>query len=253
MSINVKDLFNNLHIHLDEVDSTNNYAMRLIDDDKAQNGQIVSARHQLNGKGQRSKVWTATKDKSLSMSIIVEPNLALSKMIVFNKAVAVAVVQAIHSFYPALSCAIKWPNDIICDDKKAGGILIENVIRGQQWVYSVIGIGINVFQEGPMVDLPHAGSLFHEGSKPNDINDLMIELYATILKLITTFKEEEINNFYHTLLYKKAQLQQFYNDDIVWEALIEGVNENGDLIVTKSDGSLVQLKHGEAEWVWHTQ
>ena len=69
MSINVKDLFNNLHIHLDEVDSTNNYAMRLIDDDKAQNGQIVSARHQLNGKGQRSKVWTATKDKSLSTHI----------------------------------------------------------------------------------------------------------------------------------------------------------------------------------------
>jgi BirA family biotin operon repressor/biotin-[acetyl-CoA-carboxylase] ligase len=227
--------------------------MRLIDDDKAQNGQIVSARHQLNGKGQRSRIWTATKDKSLSMSIIVEPNLPLSKMIVFNKAIAVAVVQAIHSFYPALRCAIKWPNDIIRDDKKAGGVLIENVIRGQQWAYSVIGIGINVFQEGPMADLPHAGSLFHEGSKPNDINDLMIELYATILKQITTFKEAEINMLYHTLLYKKAQLQLFKSDAIVWEALIEGVNEKGDLIVSKSDGSLLQLKHGEADWVWDTQ
>ncbi|MCX8471225.1 MAG: biotin--[acetyl-CoA-carboxylase] ligase, partial [Chitinophagaceae bacterium] len=243
----------NLHIQLDEVDSTNNYAMRLIDDDKAQNGQIVSARHQLNGKGQRSRIWTATKDKSLSMSIIVEPNLPLSKMIVFNKAIAVAVVKAIHSFYPALRCTIKWPNDIICDDKKAGGVLIENVIRGQQWAYSVIGIGINIFQEGPMADLPHAGSLFHEGSKPNDINDLMIELYATILKQITTFKEAEINMLYHTLLYKKAQLQLFKSDAIVWEALIEGVNEKGDLIVSKSDGSVLQLKHGEADWVWDTQ
>ena len=252
MSINVKDLFNNLHIQLDEVDSTNNYAMRLIDDDKAQNGQIVSARLQLKGRGQRSKEWIAAKDKSIAMSILVEPNLPLSKMIAFNKAVAVAVLQAIHSFYPSLQCAIKWPNDIICGDKKAGGVLIENVIRGQQWAYSVIGIGINLFQEGPFIDLPHAGSLLHEGSKPNDIHELMIELYAGILKQITTFNEEEITHFYHTFLYKKAQLQQFKSEELIWEARIDGVDENGNLILTKTDGSMLHLKHGEAEWFWDT-
>lgn len=252
MSINVKDLFNNLHIQLDEVDSTNNYAMRLIDDDKAQNGQIVSARLQLKGRGQRSKEWIAAKDKSIAMSILVEPNLPLSKMIAFNKAVAVAILQAIHSFYPSLQCAIKWPNDIICGDKKAGGVLIENVIRGQQWAYSVIGIGINIFQEGPFIDLPHAGSLLHEGSKPNDIHELMIELYAAILKQITTFNEEEITHFYHTFLYKKAQLQQFKSEELIWEARIDGVDENGNLILTKTDGSMLHLKHGEAEWFWDT-
>lgn len=252
MSINVKDLFNNLHIQLDEVDSTNNYAMRLIDDDKAQNGQIVSARLQLKGRGQRSKEWIAAKDKSIAMSILVEPNLPLSKMIAFNKAVAVAILQAIHSFYPSLQCAIKWPNDIICGDKKAGGVLIENVIRGQQWAYSVIGIGINLFQEGPFIDLPHAGSLLHEGSKPNDIHELMIELYAGILKQITTFNEEEITHFYHTFLYKKAQLQQFKSEELIWEARIDGVDENGNLILTKTDGSMLHLKHGEAEWFWDT-
>ena len=252
MSINVKDLFNNLHIQLDEVDSTNNYAMRLIDDDKAQNGQIVSARLQLKGRGQRSKEWIAAKDKSIAMSILVEPNLPLSKMIAFNKAVAVAILQAIHSFYPSLQCAIKWPNDIICGDKKAGGVLIENVIRGQQWAHSVIGIGINIFQEGPFADLPHAGSLLHEGSKPNDIHELMIELYAAILKQITTFNEEEITHFYHTFLYKKAQLQQFKSEELIWEARIDGVDENGNLILTKTDGSMLHLKHGEAEWFWDT-
>jgi BirA family biotin operon repressor/biotin-[acetyl-CoA-carboxylase] ligase len=252
LSINVKDLFNNLHIQLDEVDSTNNYAMRLIDDDKAQNGQIVSARLQLKGRGQRSKEWIAAKDKSIAMSILVEPNLPLSKMIAFNKAVAVAILQAIHSFYPSLQCAIKWPNDIICGDKKAGGVLIENVIRGQQWAYSVIGIGINIFQEGPFIDLPHAGSLLHEGSKPNDIHELMIELYAAILKQITTFNEEEITHFYHTFLYKKAQLQQFKSEELIWEARIDGVDENGNLILTKTDGSMLHLKHGEAEWFWDT-
>jgi len=252
LSINVKDLFNNLHIQLDEVDSTNNYAMRLIDDDKAQNGQIVSARLQLKGRGQRSKEWIAAKDKSIAMSILVEPNLPLSKMIAFNKAVAVAILQAIHSFYPSLQCAIKWPNDIICGDKKAGGVLIENVIRGQQWPYSVIGIGINIFQEGPFIDLPHAGSLLHEGSNPNDIHELMIELYAGILKQITTFNEEEITHFYHTFLYKKAQLQQFKSEELIWEARIDSVDENGNLILTKTDGSILHLKHGEAEWFWDT-
>ena len=252
MSINVKDLFNNLHIQLDEVDSTNNYAMRLIDDDKAQNGQIVSARLQLKGRGQRSKEWIAARDKSIAMSILVEPNLPLSKMIAFNKAVAVAILQAIHNFYPTLKCTIKWPNDIICGDKKAGGVLIENVIRGQQWAHSVIGIGINLFQEGPFADLPHAGSLLHQGSKPNDIHELMIELYAAILKQITTFNEEEITRFYHAFLYKKTQLQRFKSEELIWEACIDGVDENGNLILTKTDGSMLHLKHGEAEWFWDT-
>ena len=130
--------------------------------------------------------------------------------------------------------------------------MIENVIRGQQWAYSVIGIGINLFQEGPFADLPHAGSLLHEGSKPNDIHELMIELYAAILKQITTFNEEEITRFYHTFLYKKAQLQQFKSEELIWEARVNGVDENGNLILTKTDGSMLHLKHGEAEWFWDT-
>ena len=80
----------------------------------------------------------------------------------------------------------------------------------------------------------------------------MIELYAAILKQITTFNEEEITHFYHTFLYKKAQLQQFKSEELIWEARIDGVDENGNLILTKTDGSMLHLKHGEAEWFWDT-
>ena len=63
---------------------------------------------------------------------------------------------------------------------------------------------------------------------------------------------EEITHFYQTFLYKKAQLQQFKSEELIWEARVNGVDENGNLILTKTDGSILHLKHGEAEWFWDT-
>src|SRR5690606_38514963 len=113
-------------IELDEIDSTNNYAMGLLNADKACMGLTIVARSQTKGKGQRGRVWQDQPGASLSMSMIVEPERGLDAQFVFIAQVALAVADALQGLDNNMDVAIKWPNDIIINDKKAGGILIEN-------------------------------------------------------------------------------------------------------------------------------
>ena len=135
-----------LWIELDTVDSTNNYAMALVHEGVAQHGMVVIAKHQTKGKGQRGKVWETIPDANLSFSIIVQPHFLLPAQAFQLLATTAVAIQ--NQLEPIIGdeLKIKWPNDLYWRDRKTGGILIENVIRGTQWQWSVIGIGINVNQ-----------------------------------------------------------------------------------------------------------
>ena len=114
-------------IELDSIDSTNNYAMQLIDANKAQHGLTIVAQKQLAGKGQRGNTWADTPGESLLMSIIAMPDRAIHEQFVFSASVAVAIAKVLQKLNNNWQVNVKWPNDIIVNDKKAGGILIENV------------------------------------------------------------------------------------------------------------------------------
>src|SRR5688572_17585879 len=146
-------------LKFDCIDSTNNYAMQLIDADKAEHGLTILAARQTAGKGQRGRSWSDEAGQSLLMSIILRPRFDLQQQPQFLAAIAVTVADSIQQLMPEQPVSIKWPNDILIADKKAGGILIENVVRGQAWPWSVVGIGINVGQTELPAFLPNATSL----------------------------------------------------------------------------------------------
>ena len=133
-------------IELDSIDSTNNYAMQLIDANKAQHGLTIVTQSQSEGKGQRGKTWLDAPGQSLLMSIIIHPKKEINDQFVFNAAVAVAIANVLQKSNHNWDIRIKWPNDIIINAKKAGGILIENILRGSRWTHSVVGLGLNVKQ-----------------------------------------------------------------------------------------------------------
>src|SRR6187551_3254393 len=117
----------------DQLGSTNNYAIQLIDADKAGHGLTILAGSQTEGKGQRGKEWIDEPGESLLMSLIVAPVFEISDQPLFLATSVVSVVNVLKKHLPDLEVRIKWPNDIVIADKKAGGMLIENVLRGQQW------------------------------------------------------------------------------------------------------------------------
>lgn len=237
-------------IELDTIDSTNNYAMRLIDADTAQPGLTITAREQTQGKGQRGRTWQDNAGQSLLMSIIVEPVHSLERQFLFNVAATVAITEVLQKKCENCDIRIKWPNDIIVNDKKAGGVLIENVIRGNRWAYSIIGLGLNVLQEDMPAALPYATSLYLENRQSFDIRMLRLDLRTDILKNLYDGDDETLMRQYNQYLYRRGQLQRFTDELTEWEALINGVNAEGQLVVQLTDGSMQRYTHGSVSWQW---
>ena len=240
-----------LIIELDSIDSTNNYAMQLIDANKAQHGLTITARRQEAGKGQRGKSWVGIPGQSLLMSVVVHPGRAISEQFVFNSSIAVSVVAVLKNICPEQDFYIKWPNDIIVNDKKAGGILIENVLRGTQWTHSVVGIGLNINQENFPGNLPFATSLKIVSGKEHSITKLRDGLTEDILiNTVAAIPGQVIMNLYNKYLYRRGQKQAFTDGKEQWDATIRHVHTDGLLEVALADGTLVSYYHGQVEWVW---
>lgn len=236
-------------IKLNSIDSTNNYAMKLIDADKAGHGLVVTAETQTGGRGQRGRTWLDTPGQSLLMSLIVCPGFPLQQQFIFNAAVTVAIANVLQKLDPMGKVQIKWPNDIIITDKKAGGILIENVIRGNNWSYSVIGLGINVFQQSFPDSLPYATSLQIGLGTTSPLPTLAAAIRDGVLDALQDPPNETKHmNDYNAKLYKKGETQLFSNNDGRWTATLFGAAADGTLRVRLSDGTIVNYTHGQVVW-----
>ena len=114
-------------IELSEVDSSNNYAMQQVQAQMAAHGFTCFAHFQKAGKGQRGKEWITERGQNILMSCVVEPSfLSIDNQFILNAAVALACFD-LFNLYAIDKTSIKWPNDIYWEDRKAGGILVENV------------------------------------------------------------------------------------------------------------------------------
>lgn len=236
-------------IELDSIDSTNNYAMRLIDADTAQHGLCITANYQTAGKGQRGKQWDNAACESLLMSIIVVPRWSIDQQFLLSAAVAVAVADVLTTLHSSWIVAIKWPNDIFINDKKTAGILIENVLRGNKWQFAVIGIGLNILQSEFSTSLPHASSLLIQSGKKYSLHELREGLLSKIMAVLEPASSpEQIMASYNDFLYRKECNQRFANEDKEWSAIINEVTIDGKLHVTEQDGTSAFYVHGNQLW-----
>ncbi len=218
-------------IELASVDSTNNYAFKELHAGLARHGTAYFAREQVAGKGQRGKTWSSAKDSSLILSVIVDPGpLTLNQQFQFSACVAVAVCE-FFSGYAGEPTRIKWPNDLYWHDRKAGGILIENIIGGQgletgmptRWLWSVPGIGININQTSFPETLPNPVSLKQitgrDFSPVQLAKELCLILDKKFNQLIST-GFEAIYAGYLAFLHKKNELVKLKKGARVFEARV---------------------------------
>ncbi|HMX79677.1 MAG TPA: biotin--[acetyl-CoA-carboxylase] ligase, partial [Ferruginibacter sp.] len=132
---------------LEAVDSTNNYAMAQVHAGLANHGLAWFAQEQTAGKGQRGKRWQTGKGKNIAMSLVLEPErFGRVKPFLLSASIALAC-HAFFEKYAGPPTRIKWPNDLYWGDRKAGGILIENVYHGKNWKWAVAGTGININED----------------------------------------------------------------------------------------------------------
>jgi BirA family biotin operon repressor/biotin-[acetyl-CoA-carboxylase] ligase len=127
--------------HRAELDSTNLEALRQARAGAAE-GLVVIADSQSAGRGRHGRVWQSLPG-NLLISILLRPEISPCRLGELAFVTAVAVADAVDRFAPG-KVALKWPNDILLDGKKLGGILIENEIACDRVDWSVVGIGINI-------------------------------------------------------------------------------------------------------------
>ena len=129
-------------VHYDSIESTMDAAFRL-GMDGAEEGTLVCAEEQTKGKGRLGRLWLSPKSKGIYMSLILRPPLASTEISKLTLLSAVATCEAIKKV-SGVQAAIKWPNDLLVNDKKIAGILTEMSAEMDKVRFIVIGIGINV-------------------------------------------------------------------------------------------------------------
>lgn len=177
------------NIHYEEsVESTQRIAHRFASEDVPE-GTVIIAEEQLSGRGRMDRKWHSPKYTGIWMSLIIRPNIPLSKAPQLTLLTAVAIVQAIEETTDLLP-EIKWPNDILINGKKVTGILTELQAEADRIHSIIIGIGLNVNQT--MEDFPielreTASSLLIELGKTVSRAELIRSIFKNFENLYTLY------------------------------------------------------------------
>ncbi len=249
-------------IELLTIDSTNNYALTQARAGLAQHGKAFFAHEQLAGKGQRGKTWTSGKDSSLILSVIADPApLSVGQQFQLSATVAVAACEFLRK-YAGNDVCIKWPNDLYWRDRKAGGILIENIIRAKsmgspneksppnEWQWAIAGIGININQEAFPEELKNPVSIKQITGKSFEPTMLAKELCTYIDRRYRELQSngfDEIFNLYQSALYRKNKPVKLKKGSRSFEGILKTVTASGELVV--EHGIEENFGFGEIEWV----
>ncbi len=230
----------------ESIDSTNRRAMELASSG-APDGTLVLTEHQTRGRGRLARTWHAPPHSSLLLSLILRPPLAPGQAQRATMLCAVAAIEAIAET-TGLTAGIKWPNDILIADRKAGGILTELQAQGSRLVAIVVGIGLNVnldAAELPNVMTP-ATSLATELGRPVERLPLLVAflqradaLYARMLEGWSPLP------LWRQHLVTLGQPVRIATDHGILEGTATDVDDDGALLVTGPSGHVQRILVGD--------
>lgn len=240
-------------LHYPCCDSTNRLLKEKADQENLAEGFLLSSGFQTAGKGQGSHVWQSAPDANLLASLLLRPVwLPSEKSFLLNMAVSLGVRECVEVL-SGKEAQIKWPNDILVNDHKIAGLLIENVFSGSAWKYAVCGVGLNV-QQTDFGEIPYATSLQLLTGKTVSLHDVSLSLCYYIEKYYLQLKKHHhhfLEKAYTQSLWRFQHTSPFRIGSKVVEGEIEGVDNRGRLGV-RIQGNIQFFTHGHIEYVRET-
>lgn len=222
-------------VYLESVDSTNSYLKRIIKESEPPKGLSVMAKCQTSGRGRLGRSWLSYEGDTLCMSIGVKNNYCEG----FTLLVALAVFEALKPFCKGKELKIKWPNDIICENKKLCGILCERVNE-----YTVIGIGINVNDTSFPAEIENkATSIYLTSGEKFDVKDVFRAVNKSVENILTKYGfdfTENAKSDYEKLcanIGKDVRTEKYSGKAI-------GIGDDGSLLI-EAEGEIVKISSGE--------
>lgn len=236
-----------------EIDSTNTQAERLAEEG-APHGTLVVADMQRAGRGRRGREWNSPDGEGIFFTILLRPQIEPANAPMLTLVMAAAAVRGIAAC-TGLEPKIKWPNDIVVNEKKVVGILTEMSAQIDYVNHIVIGTGINVHQTSFPKELDKkATSLDIELQKRKgqgtvsraqlleNILEQFEDCYETYLK--TQNLSGLLEEYNHALVNKDRRVRVL--DPLgEFEGKALGINEQGSLLVVKEDNTVAEISSGE--------
>ncbi|TGV01214.1 biotin--[acetyl-CoA-carboxylase] ligase [Flavivirga rizhaonensis] len=225
-------------VKLNAIDSTNSYLRKLSVDETIDDYTTVIAKKQTRGRGQMGTVWDSQASKNLTFSVFKNVSqLYLEHPFYISVVTSLALLKTLQLFsIPRLS--VKWPNDILSENKKICGILIENVIKQNSIKASVIGIGLNVNQT-KFENLPKASSLKIISGKVFNLDEIVHEILKNLkhyFLLLEKGNYDLLKKDYEAYLFRKNKPSTFKDEEgIVFSGFIKGISKSGNLQVLLED------------------
>ena len=227
-------------IHFKEIDSTNSYlknSHRLLD-----NFTFASTDYQSKGKGREDRVWESNSGENLMFSFLIKNEELMKLSAALSILTAVEVAKEVEK-YDIDNVSVKWPNDILINDKKVCGILLE----GQVPEYLVVGVGLNVNQkEFPNGLRRPATSLSLETKEDINIDELKERLFKNIVNNFSSIKLDDYLDYFrkHNYLLNKRVRVLINEEPYIGEVV--GIDDSFCLQILSRD-MLLHIDSGEIE------
>ena len=234
----------------DEIDSTNDEAARQLASDRVV-PFVILAREQTKGRGRLGRSWHSKANGNLYASFAFRPRVAPSRMAIFTLWMGVNICELIANF-TRLTPGIKWPNDILFDGRKAGGMLTEARVDSDQIRDLIFGLGLNVNSDTnswPPELAQRAVSLAEQAHSPLDVNRFTAALIGRVLLAYEQFAEgDHVSSFaglwqkYDVLRGNRIALLQ---GDRRIAGTAMGIDDEGSLLIRPPNGRLQRFHAGD--------
>lgn len=238
-----RDEMNFKIIEFKKIDSTNDYLKNYFSN--LDEGTVIVTKYQTKGRGRLTRSWLDSKNNNLTFSILLYPKIA-------NPNLSKLTLMACASVFDVLSkkadnIKIKWPNDILIDNKKICGILTESIFEGNQLKCVIIGIGINVnSKKFPNEIAMRATSLYLATKNHFDLEELLQAILTNFSKHYQMFLEDKHSYIDVCRLnspYIGTMVKVLINEELK-EVKIIDILDNGNLLIS-DDNQLREIISGE--------
>ena len=224
-------------------DSTKEDVWELVEEG-AKEGMVVITDQQKKGKGRRGNIWISEPGSSLTFSFLIQPQLTTDEIGLLSLLMGVAIVDGISKF-AQLECQLKWPNDIIIQKKKVGGILAESkTLNNQCWV--VMGVGLNVNEQTLPDEISDiATSLRIEKGSPIQREPLLAFILNSFESLYNQSQTNWIDQWNFHCVHLNSDITFHHGPEKI-QGVFTGIDEIGQAQI-KINGSLKSFPSGIIE------
>lgn len=230
-------------ICIDETDSTNALAKREIQNP---DGTVFVSKKQTNGRGRSGNVWNSDDDNALYMSILLKPLISPDKVSKLTLVFGLAVFNALKNY---ADVGIKWPNDIILNNKKVSGIMCEMSADSKKIDYVICGVGVNVNNESFSKEIEDkATSLKIETGRNFEISEIASEILNEFELLYYDFLENGLDNIindYRSNCITLSKEVRVIINSVETKAYALDITDDGELLVRTDNGEEI-VNSGEA-------